>query len=391
MKNILNYLTFASFILILTILGSIYTYSVYRPFIIDYYDISFFISGLPYMTSLAFFAISMYYFGRKIIAQNIKKLLVLSSIFLSSGFLLSAYAPNIWLFTLGYGSLVGVGVGIVYAIGLNIVPRLFTARIGLLSGIVLMGFGLSSSLISPIAQVFLSQFSLQAWFLVFALASLIFSNLPSLFFSLTHETKEQQLETTNLTLFIVFFTIASFIGLMIIGISGFIGTNVYQFDGGSVALLVSLFALGNAGARPVFGWLMDRFDFIQSVYMINSLVIIASLINLLNQGRVFVLFGVGYFIYWVSLGAWLSMMPLLIKRIVGTKQYAAAYGKVFLGYGIAAILGTLLSGAVLDVLGGPLWIYLGIILLIVGLTVFSMYIQRRYIDQVAPKKKITIS
>jgi MFS family permease len=380
MKKKQTSMAFASFFLIMMLMGSVYTYSVYRPFIIEFYNISLFDSGLPYMASLAFFAVAMTVVGRLIKAQNIKRLLLIGSLFLSSGFLLSAVAPNIWLFTLGYGGLVGIGVGVVYAIALNIIPRIYKARIGLMSGLVLMGFGLSSSVISPIAQQFLSQFSLQAWFLLFAVATLIFGNVPSLFFQLEPEATKQRVEAQGGTFFfMVFFTIASFVGLMIIGVSAFIGTSVYQFDGASVALLVSLFALGNAAARPVFGFLIDRIGFLKSSYIINALVIGASLLNLVNQGNVFALYGIGYFFYWVSLGAWLAMMPLLVKRIFGTEQYASAYGKVYLGYGIAAILGTLFSGAILEALGGPEWIYLGVIGFAVLIAGLSWVIQKQYL------------
>jgi len=380
MKKQQTSMAFASFFLIMMLMGSVYTYSVYRPFIIEFYNISLFDSGLPYMASLAFFAVAMTVVGRLIKAQNIKRLLLVGSLFLSSGFLLSAVAPNIWLFTLGYGGLVGIGVGVVYAIALNIIPRIYKERIGLMSGLVLMGFGLSSSVISPIAQQFLSQFSLQAWFLLFAVGTLIFGNVPSLFFQLEPEATKQRVEAQGGTFFfMVFFTIASFVGLMIIGVSAFVGTSVYQFDGASVALLVSVFALGNAAARPVFGFLIDRIGFLKSSYIINALVIAASLLNLLNQGNIFALYGLGYFFYWVSLGAWLAMMPLLVKRIFGTEQYASAYGKVYLGYGIAAILGTLFSGAILDALGGPEWIYLGVIGFAVLIAGLSWLIQKQYL------------
>ena len=380
MKKTQITMTFAAFFAIMLLLGSVYTYSVYRPFIIQFYNISLFESGLPYMASLAVFAVSMTAVGRVIQAQNIKKLLLIGSGFLSSGFLLSALAPNIWLFTLGYGGLVGIGVGIVYALALNIIPRIYTERIGLMSGLVLMAFGLSSSIVSPIAQSFLSNFSLQAWFLLFAVGTLVFANVPSLFLQLKPDAPRERVESQGVLFFILFFTLASFVGLMIIGISAFIGTTVYNFDGGTVALLVSLFALGNAGARPVFGYLVDKIGFLKSSYIINALIVAASLFNLLNQGSNIAVFGFGYFLYWVSLGAWLAMMPLLTKRIFGTEQYASAYGKVYLGYGIAAILGTLFSGVILDLLGGPEWIYLGIILFAVVIAGMSFYIQFTYLS-----------
>lgn len=160
-----------------------------------------------------------------------------------------------------------------------------------------------------------------------------------------------------------------------IGLSGFVGTQIYGFTGSQVSLLVSLFALGNAGARPIFGYLMDRYGFIPSMLLINGLVAVATMLNLLNQGSSIALFGISYFVYWFSLGAWLAMMPLFIKKTVGTAKYAAVYGKVFLGYGLAAIGGTLFSGIVLDALSTTTLIYVGILVLLALITGFSFYLR----------------
>ena len=75
------------------------------------------------------------------------------------------------------------------------------------------------------------------------------------------------------------------------------------------------------------------------------------------------LFGLGYSIYWFNLGAWLSIMPNYIKKKFGKDLYAALYGKVFLGYGISALLGTLFSSVILDFFGNTLYLYIFILLL----------------------------
>jgi predicted MFS family arabinose efflux permease len=59
-------------------------------------------------------------------------------------------------------------------------------------------------------------------------------------------------------------------------------------------------------------------------------------------------------------------MPNYIKKKYGKDRYASLYGKVFLGYGISAILGTLFSSVILDFLNETLYLY-GLILLLVGI------------------------
>ena len=165
MKPIRKSLLFGSYFILMLLMGSVYTYSIYRPFLLDEFDVSFTVSGYPYMASLGFYALSMFVFSRFIRNEYLPRLLLAGTLLLSSGFYVSAIATNIWVFTLGYGVFVGVGVGILYSIALNSVARYFETRIGLLSGVMLMAFGLSSVITSPLAQAFLSSYSIQSWFL----------------------------------------------------------------------------------------------------------------------------------------------------------------------------------------------------------------------------------
>jgi MFS transporter, OFA family, oxalate/formate antiporter len=375
MKPLRKSFLFASYSILMLLMGSVYTYSIYRPFLLDDFDVSVSVSGYPYMASLAFFAVSMFIFSRFIRNEYLPRLLIGGTLLLSGGFYVSAIATNIWVFTLGYGVLVGIGVGILYSIALNSVARYFDANIGFLSGLMLMAFGLSSVITSPLAQAFLSTNSLQAWFLLFALATFVFGILPLFLIQPIEWEVTDEKSSDPVVGFIVLFTLSTFIGLMMIGLSGFVGTQIYGFTGSQVSLLVSLFALGNAGARPIFGYLMDRYGFIPSMLLINGLVAVATMLNLLNQGSSIALFGISYFVYWFSLGAWLAMMPLFIKKTVGTAKYAAVYGKVFLGYGLAAIGGTLFSGIVLDALSTTTLIYVGILVLLSLITGFSFYLR----------------
>ena len=376
MKPLHKSLLFGSYFILMLLMGSVYTFSIYRPFLLDEFDVSFSVSGYPYMASLAFYALSMFLFSRFIRNEYLPRLLLLGTLMLSSGFYISSIASTIWIFTLGYGVFVGTGVGILYSIALNSVARYFDSRIGILSGVMLMAFGLSSVITSPLAQAFLSSNSIQSWFLLFALVTFVAGILP--FVLLQPIRYEPQYEPSNEPVmnFIILFSLSAFVGLMMIGLSGIVGTEIYGFTPSRISLLVSVFALGNAGARPIFGYLMDRYGFIVSMLLINGLVAIATMLNLFNQGSSIALFGISYFIYWFSLGAWLAIMPLLVKKAVGTTKYASVYGKVFLGYGIAAIGGTVFSGIILDTVSTTTFIYIGILALLLLITGFSYMIHK---------------
>ena len=54
-------------------------------------------------------------------------------------------------------------------------------------------------------------------------------------------------------------------------------------------------------------------------------------------------------------------MPQVIKTYYGKDLYASYYGVLFTAYGVAALFGHLLSGAILDYVGKTVYLYLAIV------------------------------
>ncbi len=155
-----------------------------------------------------------------------------------------------------------------------------------------------------------------------------------------------------------------------IGLTNTIRVSYYRFDAVDVALIVSGLALLNALSRPIFGYLLDHLGFKKTAMISIGSIVIASIINSFNLGSSLILFSIGYSMYWFNLGAWLSIMPNYIKKKHGKDMYASLYGKVFLGYGISAILGTLFSSVILDFFGNTLYLYVFIVVLVSILFIF---------------------
>jgi OFA family oxalate/formate antiporter-like MFS transporter len=244
---------------------------------------------------------------------------------------------------------------------------------GLLSGVMLFAFGLSSVIFSPIARQVIDTYSLSTLFYLYAAVSFVVTLLLYLVLPTfkTEHIKHQTLSIPPWGKYLFLLTSMSFVGLMMIGLTNVIATSNYALDPVMIATFISIFALLNAISRPIFGYLMDHFTFKKLALISIGLIIAASLVNFFNQGQSLILFFVGYGLYWFNLGVWLTMMPLYVKREVGTTLYAAVYGKVYLGYGISAVIGTLLSSLILDTLGDPRFLYM----LIVGwMVIMSIYI-----------------
>ena len=359
------------FFLTMMMLGSVYTYSIYRPFIETQFQVSITISGLPYMFSLGFYALSMLMTGKLIRKVALKILIVIGAMLLAGSWIGVAFSTNIFMFTLFYGVFMGISVGILYGVALQFVQRYASYHPGLFVGLMLLAFGLSSVILAPISRLVIELYSTQTLFLYYAL----FSGLVTIPIVIIypwdhhdfHETTSKSIPYIRL---LTIFTLSTMIGLMMIGLTNNIGVSYYQFDAVDVALIISGLALLNAISRPIFGYLLDHLGFKKTAMISVGSIVIASVINSFNLGSSIIIFGFGYSMYWFNLGAWLSIMPNYIKKKHGKDMYASLYGKVFLGYGISAILGTLFSSVILDFFGDTLYLYVFIMILASVLFIF---------------------
>ncbi len=352
------------FFLTMMMLGSVYTYTVYRPFIENKFQVTISISGLPYMFSLGFFSISMIVTGKLMRKVALKILIIIGSMLLMTSWIGAALSNSILMFTLFYGVFMGISVGIFYGAALQFVQRYATHHSGFFVGVMLLAFGLSSVILAPTSRYVLDVYSLQTLFLYYALFSGIVTIPLVVIYPYDHQNLDQKAyQSIPYLRLLIIFTLSSMIGLMMIGLTYTIGTDYYKFDAVDVALVVSGLALLNALSRPFFGYLIDQLGFEKTAMISIGSIVIASIINSLNLGSSLFLFGLGYSIYWFNLGAWLSIMPNYIKKKHGKDLYAALYGKVFLGYGISALLGTLFSSVILDFFGNTLYLYIFILLL----------------------------
>ena len=136
-------------ILMMVLLGTVYVWGVFRVEVESLYGINATLSGLPYMVSLVSFALAMLVAG-KFMATHRRQLIIAGVTLFVGGLWLSSVVDNIYALTMSYGLLLGTGVGFLYGVPMYIVQKTFTKNIGLMTGFILMGFGLSNTLMTPV-------------------------------------------------------------------------------------------------------------------------------------------------------------------------------------------------------------------------------------------------
>jgi MFS family permease len=317
--------------------------------------------------SLFMFAFGMYWTSQHATVDHIKRYLFLGMGLFTIGLGLSSLMPNLWIFVLSYGAMMGFGVGAIYGIALMIINLSDFGHKGLLSGSMLFAFGASSSILAPIATQYILANSLQALFLLYMLIAIILSIILSIVIIKMPKIEKDlhKGEVKPWGNMLILMSIMTLITLTMIGLTGKIAIDYYGYDKIDVSVVIAIFALFNALARPLFGQLFDSNGFRKSAYLSLILLILATMINIVNLGKNPVLFFIGYGLYWFNLGAWLSLMPQLVLSTYGKYGYTKTYGFVYLGYGIGALIGTFISGYILDVLNSTLFVYIGLALLLI--------------------------
>ncbi|MBP7342460.1 MAG: MFS transporter, partial [Syntrophaceae bacterium] len=152
-------------------LGAVYAYSIFLKPVRDAFpDVSAFQANLPFMVFLAFFAVLMFFGGRVMEKLGPRKLGVTGGVIVGLGWLLSGFAPNIWVLTLTYGVIAGSGVGLVYGCPVSMGAKWFPDKKGLAVGLMLAGFGGSALITGKIANALIPTVGLSSTFMSFGVA-----------------------------------------------------------------------------------------------------------------------------------------------------------------------------------------------------------------------------
>lgn len=348
-------------IMIMLCLGTVYSYSVFRISIEKIFNVGSAESGMPYMTALAFYALFMMLTGRILDRFHPRQILFVGGALVSTGWILSSFAPNIVLLTITYGCISGAGVGIAYGVPMKVIAKWFPEKKGLAVGMILIGFGLSPLITAPLARQLVEAYGVMTAFLILGIGFGII--LPILSFSFKypdvideeiileqkkHIATKEMLRTKNFKGLYLNFMVGTMIGLMMIGMTTSVGIEFAGIEPHKVIPLMSLFAVFNGLGRPIFGWITDQLSPKKAMLISYSLIISSALMLVgLGENKPWI-YVISFSIFWFNLGGWLAIAPAATLKLYGMKHYSQNYGLLFTAYGLGAIAGVSTSGLLLD-------------------------------------------
>lgn len=358
-------------------LGVLYAWSVIAKSLTKEWGWTATMSSKPYAVACGVFAIMMVFAGRAQDKFGPRIVAALGGALTGIGLIVSGFSSqeNSLLMILGFGVLAGTGIGLGYASATPPAVKWFpSAKKGLITGIVVSGFGLASVYISPITKSLLATLGINntffilgaGFFAVTVILSQFLVNPPEGFVAGSnipnnssakagkincqrHEFEWfEMIKTSQFYLLWLMFAFSSFAGLMIIGhmakIAGFL---IPGMDLGFI--LVAVLAVGNACGRIVAGMLSDIFGRARTmfiVFLFQAIVMIffshANTIPLIIIGAL----AVGF-----NYGSNLSLFPSATADYFGTKNMGVNYGLVFTAWGVGGVFGSIVAGMIVDATG----------------------------------------
>lgn len=346
-------------IIIQSILGGIYAWSVFTPKLIETYELSKGQSSTIFGLCIAVFTISMIAGGRMLSALGPQCTAFLGGVLFAAGYLVaSASNGNYLLLLLGISVLSGCGIGFGYVCPLTVGMQWFPKHKGLITGVAVAGFGGGAVVLSSVASYFLDHRSMGVltFFMWIALVAGGLLVLSALVLDVPAHTKQTVVTKSitkdlfSLPFFICLFGIftGTFAGLLIVGNL----TPIVRGAGHSkelAAVAVSVFAVGNALGRILWGFLFDRIRYAAIPASLGSFGIMMLLLVFVMDHVAGIMVCAGLLGF--GFGANFVVYASALSSHFDLASFPRLYPICFLGYGLAGVIGPGVGGFIADATG----------------------------------------
>jgi OFA family oxalate/formate antiporter-like MFS transporter len=339
-------------------------------------------------------------FGPRLVAT-------LGGVLIGLGLIVSSFTPKgtIALMVIGFGILGGTGIGLGYASATPAAVKWFNpTKKGIITGLVVAGFGLASVYISPLttwllgAEVDLKFTKISGLalgpnktFLVLGILFLVITVIVAQFIKNppkdyvvpeADDTKKksvnapvagkreytwrEMIKTWQFFVLWLMYAFVSFAGLMIIGHMAKIAKAQLPAEQAALGfILVAILAIGNASGRIVAGMASDKIG--RTVTMMLFFVSQAVFMGVLYLSTSQLLLVAGAFGVGFNYGANLTLFPATTGDYFGVKNMGVNYGLVFTAWGVGGVFGAQTAASIVDATGS----YAGAYALAAGLCVLA--------------------
>ena len=326
---------------------------------------------------------------------NPKLYIIASGVFFAAGFFIASLTGDSpALLYIGFGVICGLGAGFAYNTVLSTMSQWFPDKQGLISGILLMGFGLSSFIIGKVYAAVTPSDGSDQWKMTFRILGIVVLVVMLICFNFFVKPSEdykvpgavakkvvkesaldipptQMVKKPTFWLYYIWAILLSAAGLVLVsqasGIATQVGPNVSD---GNIATVVGLISILNGIGRVIFGAIYDKKGYRVAMVLDMIIMVIAGLILILalTSGN-FLFIILGFLIGGLAYGGVMPTNSAIISDFFGRTNYPVNYSLVNTNLIIASFASTI-AGKLYDSSQS----YVAPIMMMIGVTVVGFVV-----------------
>ena len=332
-------------------------------------------AGFPYTLAIVCFAVSLLIGGKIQDKIGPRWVVTAGGALAGLGLILAGVVGNNPMgVAICFGVIAGSGIGMGY--GCVSPPALkwfHPSRKGIVSGVIVGGFGLAALYLAPLSTALLNNFGIEKTLIflgagIFVVATSIaqFINNPPEGYTPVAPAKlkesaakshvyvdfstKEMLGTQRFYLMFIMYLLSASIGLMVIGnITKIASVQLHITDKSILAMLVSFLAVTNTFGRVLGGLMSDKIGRGNALFVVTVLQLL-NMIGFVYYQSIPTL-AIGIVLIGFCYGTLLSVFPALIVDQYGLKNYGANYGVLFLAWGLSGVVAPLMTDFIYDKTG----------------------------------------
>ena len=382
-------------------LGILYAWSVFSKQLVETVDKGGFgwtktQATLPYTLAIAVFGVMMIPAGRLQDKLGPRVVASIGGILTGVGLIIASLSTSesILPAVIGFGLFAGTGFGLGYAAATPAAVKWFPPeKKGLITGLVVAGFGIAPVYIAPLSKHLLVTYGVAASFRILGIAFLVIATAFAQFIRNPEKpaasakppvpgaaarvdgTWRDMLKSRMFYMLWIQYACAATAGLMIIGHMAKI---VSVQSGNTIKIgfvFVALLAVFNASGRIVAGIISDRIGRVVTLGIVC--IMQASAMFFFPSFTTIGGFILGSAVVGFSYGSCLSIFPSATADQWGTKNMGLNYGALFTAWGVGGVVGPMLAGKIADATGSYAGAYniAGVLLMFAFVLAMLSYIE----------------
>lgn len=340
----------------------------------------------PYAFAVGSFALMMVFAGRLQDRFGPRWVATAGGVLVGAGMIVASMSPVTLagpdafpsMMVLGFGLMTGSGIGLAYASATPAAVKWFPAhRKGLITGMVVGGFGLASVYTAPLTTYLLKTYNASGTFLYLGIGFLVaivvlaqlLTNPPAGYVCpptaaekragkvkasavpARDYTWREMVRTSSFYVLWAMYAFAAFAGLMIVGIMAKIALVEFGKETAVTLgyVLVATLAIGNFAGRPLTGIISDRIGRQRTMFIVFVFQAIMMMVLLYSeQAKSIPLLLAAAALVGFNYGANLTLFPATTFDFFGTKNGGVNYGLVFTAWGVGGVFGSQVAAAIFD-------------------------------------------